>query len=133
MNGWTAQECAEAWGVKVGTWLGYVSRGRAPAPLPEPGPDGRRRWDPGAVRGFARPGPGRSRASATPAATELLAAMSASAEDLDTLRARQRELAREGRARGVEVRAMARALRVSPQTVYGWLDEPGGAATPVPD
>jgi transposase len=39
------------------------------------------------------------------------------------LRDRQRELARAGKAAGAEVRAMARALGVSPQTVYGWLGD----------
>jgi hypothetical protein len=52
----------------------------------------------------------------------LVAAMTQVADELDALRARQRDLAREARAGGLEVRAIARALRVSPQTVYGWLD-----------
>ncbi len=121
-NTWTSAECAAAWGVRPATWLGYVSRGQAPPPLPEPDVDGRRRWDPAAVRSFPRPGAGRSRAAATPENAALVEAMSALADDLDALRARQRELARAGKAGGMEVRAIARALRVSPQTVYGWLD-----------
>ena len=65
MSTWTTEECAAAWGVQPQTFLGYVSRGQAPAPLADPGPDGRRRWDADAVRGFPRPGAGRSRAGAT--------------------------------------------------------------------
>jgi hypothetical protein len=53
----------------------------------------------------------------------LLAEMEGVAAEIDELRARQRELARRGKAAGAEVRAMSRALGVSPQTVYGWLDE----------
>lgn len=123
---WTSAECAAAWGVKPATWLGYVSRGQAPPPLPEPDERGRRRWDPDAVRAFPRPGAGRSRAGATAENAALLAAMEATAVELDALRDRQRGLARSGKASGLEVRAIARALRVSPQTVYGWLgDRPG--------
>lgn len=116
---WTSRKCAEAWGVKTPTWLGYVSRGQAPAPLPGTDP---KRWDPDAVRSFPRPGVGRSRAAATAEATALLEEMADTAARIDELRARQRELARAGRAAGAEVRAMARALAVSPQTVYGWLE-----------
>jgi CubicO group peptidase (beta-lactamase class C family) len=119
---WTSAECAAAWGVQPATWLGYVSRGQAPPPLPDPDEHGRRRWDPDAVRAFPRPGVGRSRAAATPENEALVAAMTQVADELDALRARQRDLAREARAGGLEVRAIARALRVSPQTVYGWLD-----------
>jgi hypothetical protein len=115
---WTARECAGAWGVKEPTWAGYVSRGQAPAPLPGDGP---RRWDADAVRAFPRPGAGRSRAAASPAAEALLAEMAEVAADLTRLRARQRELARAGRDAGAETRAIARASEVSPQTVYGWL------------
>jgi len=119
---WTSAECAAAWGVQPATWLGYVSRGQAPPPLPDPDERGRRRWDPDAVRAFPRPGAGRSRAAATPENEALVAAMTQVADELDALRARQRDLAREARAGGVEVRAIARASRVSPQTVYGWID-----------
>lgn len=63
---WTAAECAAAWDVKPATWLGYVSRGQAPPPLPDPDAQGHRCWDRDAVHAFPRPGPGRSRASATP-------------------------------------------------------------------
>lgn len=122
MDTWTSAECAAAWGVRPATWLGYVSRGQAPPPLPESDERGRHRWDPEAVRAFPRPGVGRSRAAATPENAALLAAMTALADHLDALRERQRDLANEARAAGVEVRAIARALRVSPQTVYGWLD-----------
>lgn len=115
---WGSRECAEAWGVKPTTWLGYVSRGQAPPPLP--GDGGPRRWDPDAVRAFPRPGVGRSRSGAGPEAEALLAEMAQVAQHIEELRARQRELAQQGKARGVEVRAMARALGVSPQTVYGW-------------
>ena len=118
---WTSDECAQAWGVKTPTWLGYVSRGQAPAPLPDLGERGRR-WDPEAVRAFPRPGAGRTRSGASPEAGALLAEMTEVAARIDELRERQRELARAGRAAGAETRAMARALGVSPQTVYGWLD-----------
>lgn len=122
MESWTSAECAAAWGVKPATWAGYVSRGQAPAPLPGADERGRRRWDADAVRAFPRPGVGRSRAAATPENAALLDALAALADELDTLRDRQRDLAREAKAAGVETRAVARALRVSPQTVYGWLD-----------
>lgn len=123
MSTWTSAECAAAWGVQPATWLGYVSRGQAPAPLPETDERGHRRWDPDAVRTFPRPGVGRSRAAATPENEALLAALTQVAEELDTLRGRQRDLAREAKERGVEVRAIARAAQVSPQTVYGWISD----------
>lgn len=116
---WTSQQCAEAWGVKPPTWLGYVSRGQAPAALPGIGP---KRWDPEAVCAFPRPGAGRSRAAASPEVVVLLEEMTEVTAQIDDLQARQRELARSGKAVGAEVRAMARALGVSPQTLYGWLD-----------
>jgi hypothetical protein len=116
---WSSQECAEAWGVKTGTWLGYVSRGQAPAPLAGDGP---RRWDAAEVRAFPRPGAGRSRAAASPEVVELLEQMTETSSRIDELQARQRELARAGKAAGAEVRAISRALGVSPQTVYGWLE-----------
>ncbi len=118
MTTWTAQECADAWGVKPPTFLGYVSRGQAPAPLPEPGPDGRRRWDADAVRSWPRPGVGRSRAGATPEATALLDALRAAA---DAPPQRQAELLARGRGLGLEVSAMARALGVSRHTAYARL------------
>lgn len=114
---WTSHECAQAWGVKPATWSGYVSRGQAPDPLP----GSPRRWDAEAVRSFPRPGVGRSRSGAGPEAEALLAEMAEVAAQIETLRDRQRELARSGRAAGAETRAVARALGVSPQTVYGWL------------
>ena len=122
MTTWTSAECAEAWGVRPATWLGYVSRGQAPPPLPDADERGRRRWDPESVRSFPRPGVGRSRAAATPGNEALLAALAQVADELDALRVRQRELARAAKEHGAEVRAIARAARVSPQTVYGWLD-----------
>ncbi|WP_214370763.1 hypothetical protein [Pseudonocardia sp. H11422] len=120
---WTSHECAEAWGVKTPTWLGYVARGQAPQPLPGYDEKHRRRWDAEAVRTFPRPGVGKTRAGAGPEATALLEEMTEIAARIDELRARQRELAQTGKARGVEIRAMAKALGVSPQTVYGWLDD----------
>jgi hypothetical protein len=119
---WTSHECATAWGVKTPTWLGYVARGQAPAPIP--GSDGRRRlWDAEEVRSFPRPGAGRSRAGTGPEADALLAEMCDVAQRIDELRARQRELLAVGKGRGLEIRAMARALRISPQTAYGWLGD----------
>lgn len=119
---WTSHECAAAWGVKPTTWLGYVSRGQAPPALP----GSPKRWDTDAVRTFPRPGAGRSRSGAGPEAEALLAEMAEVATEIGTLRDRQQELARAGRAAGAETRAMARALGVSPQTVYGWIAEQPG-------
>ncbi len=121
MSTWTAEECGDAWGVQPQTFLGYVSRGQAPAPLAEPGPDGRRRWDADAVRGFPRPGAGRSRAGATSEAAALLQRMRGTGAELDALRERQRRLLAEGRDRGLEISAMASALGISRQTAYAWL------------
>jgi hypothetical protein len=121
MTAWTAEECARAWGVRTPTFLGYVSRGQAPAPLPEPGEDGRRRWDAEAVRSFPRPGPGRSRSGATGAATALLDEMRETGAAVDALRARQRALLGAGRDQGLEISAMAAALGISRQTAYAWL------------
>ena len=119
---WTSDECARAWGVKTPTWLGYVSRGLAPAPLPGVDDRGRHRWDAEQVRSFPRAGVGRSRASTGPRAQGLLGEMAEVAEQIDQLRARQRELLVAGKSEGLEIRAMARALKISPQTAYGWLD-----------
>jgi LmbE family N-acetylglucosaminyl deacetylase len=119
---WTAEECAAAWGVKTATWLGYVSRGQAPQPLRERDGSGRRRWDPEAVRTFARPGPGRSRRGTGTAADELLAEMGEVAARMAELRDQQRALLVEGRQRGLEIKAMADALGISRQTAYSWLD-----------
>jgi len=118
---WTSDECAQAWGIKTPTWLGYVSRGLAPAPLPGADERGRHRWDAEQVRSFPRAGVGRSRASAGPGAQRLLDEMAEVAERIDQLRARQRELLVAGKVHGLEVRAMARALKISPQTAYGQL------------
>lgn len=119
---WTSDECAAAWGVKATTWLGYVSRGQAPRPLPDLDERGRKRWDADEVRRFPRPGVGRSRAGAGPEADELLGQMRSVAEQIEQLRARQRELLTAGKQQGLEVSAMARALGISRQTAYGWLD-----------
>lgn len=109
--------------MKPATWLGYVSRGQAPQPLPGTDEQGRRRWDAEAVRSFPRPGVGRSRAGAGPEAEALLARMREVAAQIEELRSRQRELLVEGKRQGLEVLAMSRALGISRQTAYSWLDE----------
>jgi hypothetical protein len=120
---WTSAECAAAWGVKPATWLGYVSRGQAPQPLPEPDEQGRKQWAAGEVRGWPRPGAGRSRAGAGPEAEALLEQMREVADRIDELRGRQRELLSAGKEQGLEISAMAKALGISRQTAYGWLAE----------
>jgi hypothetical protein len=55
---WTAQDCADAWGVKRATWLHYVRYGRAPAHHHCDPETGERVWDPEAVRNYRRPGQG---------------------------------------------------------------------------
>jgi hypothetical protein len=120
---WTSDECARAWGVKTPTWLGYVNRGQAPAPLPGLDERRRRRWDAEQVRSYPRPGVGRSRAGAGPEAEALLAEMRGVAEQLEQLRERQRTLLVQGREHVLELLAMSRALGVSRQTAYGWLAE----------
>jgi hypothetical protein len=120
---WTSDDCARAWGVKTTTWLGYVSRGQAPPPLPGLDEKRRRRWDAEQVREFPRPGAGRSRASAGPAAEGLLAEMAEVAARIEELRERQRGLLAAGRDQGLEIRAMARALKISPHTAYSWLGD----------
>jgi DNA-binding XRE family transcriptional regulator len=45
------------------------------------------------------------------------------AERIEELRARQRELLGAGKRQGLEVLAMARALGISRQTAYSWLDD----------
>ena len=120
---WTAGECAQAWGVKQATWLGYVSRGQAPAPLPDRAAGGQRLWAATEVRGYPRPGVGRSRAGATPEATRLLNRMQDVAERMSGLRDEQRELLLAGKREGLEILAMARALGISRQTAYSWLAE----------
>lgn len=118
---WTVEQCAADWGVKPATWLGYVSRGQAPAALPDRDERGRRLWSAGAVRAFPRPGVGRSRAGASPEATALLDRMRDVAARMAALRAEQRELLTAGHAAGLEIQAMARALGISRQTAYAWL------------
>ncbi|MEN3266049.1 hypothetical protein [Pseudonocardia sp.] len=119
---WTSEECARAWGVKTPTWLGYVSRGQAPQPLDGSDEQGRRHWDADEVRRFPRPGAGRSRSGAGPEAEALLAEMREVADRIEELRARQRELLGAGKRQGLEVLAMSRALGISRQTAYSWLD-----------
>jgi len=123
---WTSEECAEAWGVKTQTWLGYVARGQAPEALPELDERRRKRWDPQQVRAFPRPGVGRARSGAGPEAEALLADMREVAEQMERLRARQHELLAEGKARGLEVVAMSRALGISRQTASSWLAQADG-------
>jgi len=53
---WTAQQCAEAWGVKIRTWHGYVARDRAPKPIRHISRTPL--WDASAVRSWPRPGQG---------------------------------------------------------------------------
>lgn len=53
---WTAQQCADNWGVKVKTWHGYVARGAAPKPARHVGRTPL--WDADTVRGYPRPGRG---------------------------------------------------------------------------
>jgi DNA-directed RNA polymerase specialized sigma24 family protein len=125
METWTSAECARAWGVKTQTWLGYVNRGQAPAPLPGLDDKRHRLWDARAVRDYPRPGVGRSRAGAGPEAEALLAEMREVAEQLARLRERQRTLLVEGKEHGLELLAMSRALGISRQTAYGWLAEDG--------
>jgi hypothetical protein len=109
--------------VKTPTWLGYVSRGQAPAPLPDADGRGRRLWDADEVRRFPRPGAGRSRSGAGPEAEALLAEMRDVAARIEELRGRQRELLGAGKQQGLEVLAMSRALGISRQTAYSWLDD----------
>ncbi|HEX3590085.1 MAG TPA: hypothetical protein VHV74_10650 [Pseudonocardiaceae bacterium] len=116
---WTSAECAAAWGVRTPTWLGYVSRGQAPTPLPGEGPA--KLWDADEVRAFPRPGVGHSRAGAGAGAEELLSRMREVATEIEALHARQRELLIDGKAHGLEISAMAKALGISRQTAYGWL------------
>jgi hypothetical protein len=115
---WTAAECAEAWGVRPGTWASYVSRGQAPAPLSDTTP---KRWSAEEVRAFPRPGVGHSRAGADPTAQGLLGEMAAVAERIEELRAEQRRLLAAGREAGLEISPMAKALGISRQTAYSWL------------
>jgi DNA-directed RNA polymerase specialized sigma24 family protein len=119
----TSAECAAAWGVKPATWLGYVSRGQAPPPLPDADAQGRKRWDADEVRRWPRPGAGHSRSGAGPEAEALLEHMREVAERIEELRGRQRELLSAGKRQGLEISAMAKALGISRQTAYGWLAE----------
>ena len=58
MGTWTAAQCARNWKIEESTWRGYVTSGRAPAPLPGWDEQRRRRWDEDAVRAWVRPGQG---------------------------------------------------------------------------
>jgi DNA-binding CsgD family transcriptional regulator len=62
-DAWTANQCAECWGIKPSTWHGYVNQARTPEPLPGLDERGRKRWDPEAVKAalLARPGVGHDR------------------------------------------------------------------------
>lgn len=80
-----------------------------------------RRWDADEVRAFPRPGMGHSRAGAGAEAEELLVRMREVAVEIEVLRARQRELLIDGKACGLELSAMAKALGISRQTAYDWL------------
>jgi transposase len=53
----------------------------------------------------------------------LLAEMAEVAARIEELRERQRGLLVAGRDQGLEIRAMARALKISPQTAYSWLGD----------
>ena len=105
MTTWTSDECAAHWGVQVGTWNSYVSRGQAPAPLPDPGPGGRKVWDADAVRAFSRP------AHIPNPLFRLGFGLFG------------RAVLRAGREAGCEVSAMAAALGVSRHTAYAWLKD----------
>ncbi|MBW0102365.1 hypothetical protein [Pseudonocardia sp. KRD291] len=118
---WTSDECAEHWGVKTTTWLGYVSRDQAPAPLPGTDDRRRRRWDADEVRAFPRPGAGRSRAGASDRAEALLARMREVAAQEPPSREEQKALLATGHEQGLEISAMARALGVSRRTAHTWL------------
>jgi hypothetical protein len=126
---WTADECAAAWQVKTLTFMGYVSRGQAPAPLPERDRRGRRRGNADEVRNYPRPGPGRSRAGASEEAEALLDEMREVAERIEKLRVRQRELLATGAERDLEIAAMAKALGISRQTAYSWLRDRSPSTT----
>jgi transcriptional regulator of acetoin/glycerol metabolism len=64
---------------------------------------------------------GHSRAGAGAEAEELLSRMREVAVEIEAFRARQRELLIDGKARGLEISAMAKALGISRQTAYDWL------------
>lgn len=55
---WTAQDCADAWGVKRTTWLHYVRYDRAPAHDHYDPDTGEKVWAAETVRNYERPGPG---------------------------------------------------------------------------
>lgn len=56
---WTAQDCADHWGISPITWRSYVSRGQAPAPSTRISRTPL--WDPATVRAWPRPGRGKTR------------------------------------------------------------------------
>lgn len=53
---WTAQQCADHWGVKLKTWHGYVAREQAPKAVRRIGRTPL--WDAQEVRDYPRPGRG---------------------------------------------------------------------------
>ncbi|MDQ2706302.1 MAG: hypothetical protein M3Z25_01070 [Actinomycetota bacterium] len=72
---WTSDECAEAWGVKTSTWLGYVSRGQAPPPQTDHDERSRRLWDAEEVRRFPAAGGGSRARRSRPESEALLEEM----------------------------------------------------------
>lgn len=58
-NTWTAEQCADYWGIQMSTWRDYVSRDYAPQALPGFDEQRRRRWDPDAVKAAFDKRPGR--------------------------------------------------------------------------
>ena len=54
---WTAQQCADEWGVKLKTWHSYVARSQAPPAKRHVGRTPL--WDPETVRHYVRTGQGK--------------------------------------------------------------------------
>lgn len=55
MDGWTAEQCADYWSIRRGTWDAYVARNQAPKPIGFHDHTGRRVWNPAEVQA-QRPG-----------------------------------------------------------------------------
>lgn len=72
-DAWTADQCAEAWGVAAATWRSYVYAGEAPAPLPGKDEQRRSRWDPETVKAAYVAWPGRQRVRTSPRARDEIA------------------------------------------------------------
>jgi hypothetical protein len=53
---WTAQQCADEWGIKLKTWHSYVARRQAPGPLRRIGRTPL--WSAAEVRDYPRTGQG---------------------------------------------------------------------------